>query len=277
MLTVFYIAIPLGSALGYIIGSEVAALVQQMFKVSASWRWALRVTPVCGIISVLLVVIFVTEPARGDSEGHFKAKSVKGKSGIHAYVEDVGYCLANKTFVFSTLGFTAVTFSTGALAQWAPTFVVRISTIVESGHQYNQQTAALIFGGITVLAGLMGTVFGSGMSKFLSRWTRKSDALVCSVSMLLGGPFLFLALLLARYELYAAWFLVFVAEFFLFLNWAPVAAMLLYSIVPFRRSTAEAIQILSSHLLGDAISPTIIGAVSYRLLPSQHLIINNWS
>ena len=65
--------------------------------------------------------------------------------------------------------------------------------------------AALIFGGITVLAGLMGTVFGSGMSKFLSRWTRKSDALVCSVSMLLGGPFLFLALLLARYELYAAW------------------------------------------------------------------------
>ena len=34
------------SALGYIIGSEVAALVQQMFKVSASWRWALRVISV---------------------------------------------------------------------------------------------------------------------------------------------------------------------------------------------------------------------------------------
>ena len=50
-------------------------------------------TPVCGIISVLLVVIFVTEPPRGDSEGHFRAKSVKGKTGVRAYLEDVSYCL----------------------------------------------------------------------------------------------------------------------------------------------------------------------------------------
>ena len=60
------------------------------------------------------------------------------------------YYSSSKTFVFSTLGFTAVTFSTGALAQWAPTFVVRISTIVESGHQYNQQTCVLGCCGVCV-------------------------------------------------------------------------------------------------------------------------------
>jgi len=80
--------------------------------------------------------------------------------------------------------------------------------------------------------------------------------------------------------------MVFFAEFFLCLNWAPVSAMLLvsgsvmttsmcvfmlklewhllpqYTIIPARRSTAEAVQILISHLLGDAISPAIVGGVS---------------
>ncbi len=81
--------------------------------------------------------------------------------------------------------------------------------------------------------------------------------------------------------------MVFLAEFFLCLNWAPVSAILLvtptpralglshcptgpppppqYTIVPARRSTAEAVQILISHTFGDATSPTVIGAVSPTL------------
>ena len=37
-------------------------------------------------------------------------------------------------------------------------------------------------------------------------------------------------------------------------------------IVPHRRSTAEATQILSQHLLGDASSPFIVGAVSFNVI-----------
>ena len=77
--------------------------------------------------------------------------------------------------------------------------------------------------------------------------------------------------------------MVFLAEFFFCLNWAPVAAVLLvsvwttvvvadfigllllvqYTVVPTRRATAEALQILMQHLLGDAFSPLVVGAVSH--------------
>ncbi len=40
-----------------------------------------------------------------------------------------------------------------------------------------------------------------------------------------------------------------------FLSWQ-------YTVIPSRRATASAVQILFSHLLGDAISPTVVGAVS---------------
>ncbi len=54
--------------------------------------------------------------------------------------------------------------------------------------------AALVFGGITVVAGISGTLAGSELSKFLGRYTKKAEAYVCSLSLLVGTPLLFLAL-----------------------------------------------------------------------------------
>jgi hypothetical protein len=53
------------------------------------------------------------------------------------------------------------------------------------------------------------------------------------------------------------------------LNWSIVADMLLYVVIPTRRSTAEAFQILVSHALGDAGSPYVIGVVSYVAVSPQ--------
>ena len=49
------------------------------------------------------------------------------------------------------------------------------------------------------------------------------------------------------------------------MNWAVVADVLFYVVIPTRRSTAEAFQILVSHLFGDAGSPTLIGLISDSL------------
>lgn len=263
MLSIFYIAMPLGSALGYIVGSKVADIAHTVFHEQSSWRWALRVTPLLGVVSVLLVLFFLKEPPRGHVDGQRSSKGVSGKKGFMAYVQDVLYCLRVKTFVFTTLGFTAVTFTVGALAQWAPTFVLRVSKVVNPDHPYSVSSSAIIFGGITVAAGITGTVAGSELSKYLGKYTRKAEALVCSLGMMLSAPLLMVAITVVHYEqLYVSWVFVFLSEFFLCLNWAPVSAILLYSIVPTRRSTAEAVQILISHLFGDAISPLIVGAIS---------------
>ena len=52
------------------------------------------------------------------------------------------------------------------------------------------------------------------------------------------------------------------SQVFLCMNWAVSADILFYVVIPTRRSTAEAFQILVSHLFGDAGSPTLIGLIS---------------
>ena len=67
-------------------------------------------------------------------------------------------------------------------------------------------SAAIRFGAVTVIAGISGTVFGSELSKFLSRYTRKAEALVCSLGLLVGAPFLFFSLTVVQYkQIYVAW------------------------------------------------------------------------
>jgi hypothetical protein len=78
------------------------------------------------------------------------------------------------------------------------------------------------------VAGISGTVIGSELSKFFSRYTRKAEAFVCSISLLTSIPFLFLSLTVVQYQvIYVSWITVFFAVFCVCLNWTPVAAMLL--------------------------------------------------
>ena len=72
MLAVFYFAIPVGSGLGYIVGAETA-------KATGSWHWGLRVTPIAGVVAVILILLVMIDPPRGESEGHqdLKAQSYK--------------------------------------------------------------------------------------------------------------------------------------------------------------------------------------------------------
>ena len=70
---------------------------------------------------------------------------------------------------------------------------------------YSNFDASVGFGVITVIAGLVGTISGSELSKFLSRWTQQSDCIVCAIGLLVGTPFLYVALVIGVYNLYAAW------------------------------------------------------------------------
>ena len=101
--------------------------------------------------------------------------------------------------MLSSLGYTAVTFTVGALAQFAPLFILRASCIVST--QYKESTADLVFGAVTVVAGIVGTLSGSELAKFLGRYTRKSDAIVCVLGVSLGTPCLFIALTVVQYRI----------------------------------------------------------------------------
>ncbi|XP_074854576.1 protein spinster homolog 1 [Carettochelys insculpta] len=261
MLALFYFAIPVGSGLGYIVGSKVKDLADD-------WHWALRVTPALGVLAVVLLVTVLREPPRGAVE-----RRCDSPLRYTSWAADIRALSRNRSFVLSSLGFTAVAFVTGSLALWAPAFLYRSCLATgrcqpcPDGDPCSSQESlhSLIFGLITCVTGFLGVGAGVEISQRLRRTNPRADPLVCAASLLGSAPFLFLALVCARASSAATYGFIFAGELLLSLNWAIVADMLLYVVVPTRRSTAEAFQILLSHLLGDAGSPYLIGVISDRI------------
>ncbi|KAM4025825.1 LOW QUALITY PROTEIN: protein spinster homolog 1-like [Anomaloglossus baeobatrachus] len=259
MLSVFYFAIPVGCGLGYIAGSKVASAANN------DWHWALRVTPGLGLIAVLLLVFFVKEPPRGAVE----RKSDKPLSTT-PWISDVKALLKNPSFMLTTFGFTTVAFVTGALALWAPTLLLRARIVLyKTDPHQNNYDDSLIFGLVTVFTGILGVGAGVEISKRYRKVNPRADPIVCACGMLCSAPFLYLALVFADSSLVATYVFIFIGETLLSLNWAIVADMVLYVVIPTRRSTAEALQIMVSHLLGDAGSPYLIGVISDHISRGQ--------
>nr|XP_027804348.2 protein spinster homolog 1 [Marmota flaviventris] len=259
MLSVFYFAIPVGSGLGYIAGSKVK-------DVAGDWHWALRVTPGLGVVAVLLLFLVVREPPRGAVERHSDSPPLNPTS----WWADLRALARNPSFTLSSLGFTAVAFVTGSLALWAPAFLLRSRVVLGEtppclpGDSCSSSDS-LIFGLITCLTGVLGVGLGVEISRRLRRSNPRADPLVCAAGLLGSAPFLFLSLACARGSIVATYIFIFIGETLLSMNWAIVADILLYVVIPTRRSTAEAFQIVLSHLLGDAGSPYLIGLISDRL------------
>ncbi|XP_059499090.1 protein spinster homolog 1 [Stegostoma tigrinum] len=117
MLSIFYFAIPVGSGLGYIVGSKVT-------DIADDWHWALRVTPALGLIAVMLLVFVVPEPPRGAVERRSEQALVNT-----SWLTDIKELSKNYSFVLSSLGFTSVAFVTGTLALWAPAYLFRAQVV----------------------------------------------------------------------------------------------------------------------------------------------------
>jgi MFS family permease len=233
IMAIFCAAIPVGSALGYVLGG----LINHQF----GWRWAFYLVAIPGII-LGLVCFFQKDP--------------RTRTGVHeerrrARKEDYLTLLHTRSFVFNCMAQTAMTFALGGLAFWMSAYLI-----------FRNQSPALatpIFGGITVVAGLLSTLLGGFVADRLQKRFSGSYFLVSGLGMLLAFP-LFIAMLYAPFPL--AWVFLFGAVFFVFLNTGPSNAALANVAGPNVRATAFALNILIIHALGDALSPPLLGAVA---------------
>uniref|UniRef100_A0A3Q3W6P1 Major facilitator superfamily (MFS) profile domain-containing protein n=1 Tax=Mola mola TaxID=94237 RepID=A0A3Q3W6P1_MOLML len=194
-------------------------------SVTGDWHWAFRINPIFTLVGLVLLALFCLDPPRGAAET--LRERVMEQS---TYLEDIKYLLKNKSYVWSTLGITASTFNLGALAFWMPTFLTRARAF--HGLQSScpegpcHSTDSYIFGIVTIVTGILGGSIGT----VLSRSFIVSFQVFISLSQLMAA-----------------------------LNWAVMADILLYIVIPTRRSTAEALQITFIHLLGDCGSPYLVG------------------
>lgn len=235
MLAWFYMAIPVGSALGYAFGGFVNAHL--------GWRWAFYLVAPPGLLLAALCC-FMPEP-RGS-----KVVAKTARPGLADYAR----LLKIPSLTLNIAAQTAMTFAIGGMAFWMPTYI----------HEARGEPLArtdLIFGGILVVAGLISTLFGGWIGDKLRARFPGSYFLVSGSGMLIAFPFT-VAILYVPFP--AAWICIFIAIFFTFLNTGPCNTALANVAPPAMRSTAFALNILIIHLLGDAFSPALIGWVKDR-------------
>jgi len=231
----FYLATPVGSALGFIVGGYLGH--------HYGWRMPFMI---CGIPGFLLglAVLALKEPVRGASD-HLADSHERGS---------ILGLLRNKAYWTITLGAAMMTFAIGGLQVWMPTFLMRMRHL-QLDH------ANEIFGGMTVVSGTVATLLGGWLGDRLLRRTPAAYQLVSAVGMALSIPAIAVAIYWKGAAMYPA---IFLGEFFLLLNTAPLNAALVNSVSARIRATALAINVFTIHLLGDAFSPTLIGYISDR-------------
>jgi MFS family permease len=239
-LSIFYFAIPIGSGLGFLMGNLALSL--------NDWRYIFWITPAIGLVSTSLLLI-LDEPVRGQSDG---AVQEKDNSTVK---ENIYYLAGIKSYVWATAGFTCCLFAMGALSWWGINFF-----IVARGKDY-EKDATIIFGIIVCLAGFCGVTIGSSSAKYFRYFDGRADPFVCAAGVFIAVPFTFFGLVFARSHTAISWTCLFLAVTALSTNWAVVSDMLLSVTLPTKRAFATAIQILVSHLFGDATSPFITGFI----------------
>lgn len=231
ILAYFYLAVPVGSALGYILGGIIGQ--------NLGWHTAFLLVAGPGII-LTIPIRFLPDPRPG---GQLTRKGGRETSPL-------GRLLRNPSFLINTLAMAAMTFALGGLAQWIPTFLHRI-------HHLDVAQANTLVGGVTVTAGIAGTLCGGWLGDHWQQRNPKGYLLVSGWGFLLGAPLTVFTLLASSPGSFIV--AMFFAEFFLFLSTGPLNALIVAVTVPSARTMAFAVNILLIHALGDAVSPTVIG------------------
>jgi MFS transporter, Spinster family, sphingosine-1-phosphate transporter len=231
---IFYLAIPVGTALGYLLGG--------LMGPKYGWRAPFYVGAAPGVLLALLLLLIPEPPL-----GQFDAPEMKTPER-----DTVKGLIHNPAFLTATLGMAMMTFALGGLQVWMPTFLHR-------AHGYSLLDANIIFGLSTISNGLVASLAGGWIADRLLRRTRSAHYLVSAVSLGLGIPAMCVALFASGRPMIVG---IFAAEFLLLLNTGPLNAAVIDSVGPHVRAAALAANIFIFHLLGDVPSAALIGYIS---------------
>ena len=233
VLGVFYLAIPVGFALGYLIGGY--------FGTRYGWRAPFYVAGAPGFL-LGAIMLFMPEPERGQFDSLQETPARASLRGL----------IRNPAFLCATLGMSMMVFAQGGLLVWMPTFLARM-------RGYDLLHANQVFGLIVAVDGTLAALAGGWLGDYLLRRTRGAYYLVSAASMALGIPVMAVALFSRGPAMVPG---IALAAFLLLLNTAPLNAAVINSVGAHIRATAIAVNLFAIHFLGDAFSPWLIGKVS---------------
>ncbi len=239
-LSVFYLAIPLGSAIGYVLGG----FIEKRF----GWRSAFYFAGGPGVV-LALACLLIVEPARKlAAKKESPLKMLRPLASQRLYVRAVaGYCLS--------------TFALGGFALWAPKFI-----FAEYGMPLDR--ANYVFGLVLIVAGVLTTGLGGWLGDRASKRMSADDRggedrtplghlRICAIASFLGAPFAAAAFLSPNTTYFFTFMFLAIAA--IFLGNSPINAALLSAVPTHLRASAMAISIFAIHVFGDMWSPPLVG------------------
>ena len=234
ILSIFYVAIPVGAALGYMAGGQMGSMW--------GWRRPFFICAIPGLIVAALYGFLGSEPARG-AQDHIQATADRATfAGL----------FRNPAFLTATFGLAMLTFAMGGISNWVPEFL-------HNPIGLSVAKASQIAGASTVLDGILGTAIGGWIAQRWLRTNHRALYLLSFWSVALTLPF---GILLFFGPSRLAIPALFVAEFFLFLNTGPLNTAIVNSVSAPVRATAVSVNLFCIHFFGDTFSPQIIGKIA---------------
>lgn len=285
---IYYLAIPIGGALGYGVGALLGSLY--------GWRVAFLA---CGVPGILLgtTVLRLNNPVRGinddktdfpsgleedsdllaenssftaskPADGASRSGSKSWWSEFRVQMAELHELLVNPEYMLATAGLTFSNFAMGGLADWYGSFVLRYSGA-------DVAVAGLLLGAATIIGGLGGTLLGSKVADYYQTRVKSAYFLIPALFSLAAAVMLFLAINIPR-PLGLNCVLIVAAEVFVWTYIAPISAVSINVVPPRLRARSAGLQIFVQHALGDVIAPPIIGAVSDSTGSLQSALQSTW-
>lgn len=273
-LTIFNGMIPLGGGFGYMLPTLLPASLR-------TWRGSM----VCTVPITLTVLVLFYFKFKDIPHGYSDLLNQAGnqnklkKFKSPPWTDTLKGFLKNSTYKFTVLGFTCVCYIMGAGSTFLPQLYKYSDQMLHPNEkpenlEANYESMKLMFGGITMVSGIVGCVLGS---VFSDKWRKmnnpRSDSDVCAIGMLFGSLCLYISLLTSGSTITISLVLYFFGATGVNFNWALTVKMVMDVVRPNEKSSANAILTLIAHALGDAFSPVLVGYCTDML--GNYLVSND--
>jgi MFS family permease len=256
-LAVYFSAIPIGYALGYM-----GAGIIQLY---IDWSW---VFISLSLFTVPFIVLSYFLPTIKHTDNLFILEEI-------SYTKTILKVLENKFWLLMTLGYCAITFFLGAVLFWIVDYIL---IVYKDDYQVEHGKISFLIGIFTCVNGILGNLISSTLLDYLSNKYKNRlfmTVCVCLVFISLTLPFIFSALFIKN--LYVFLSLFFFGELFLLCTITPINSYTLIVVQEDLRPYSMALVTFAIHLFGDLWSPTLYGLIAtYSNVFYSMLFIDGW-
>jgi MFS family permease len=245
-LSVYSFGIPIGAAVGLVLGGVITSLM--------SWRMAFFIVGLAGLLITPLLKLTVREPTRGALDPVRVDRDLATSAAeTPSLLEVIGVLARKASFWGLSLGAASASMMGYGLFFWAPSFLVR-------SFHLSLLHASLGYGGLVLVGGLIGIWFGGVLADRYGEKRRAMYAFIPAIAFVTTVPFYVAGVLSTTLWISFAVLLVPTALALVWLG--PVLAAIQHLVPGNMRATASALFLFINNLIGIGLGTTLIGVVS---------------